>query len=1592
MTRRTRQLRLQLASSAGSALIAALAASGAAAQLAPASTQIEFNQTDVSVTGHDTELSRQDLFGPVNANIDNATAGITQTGSQSGTTNTVTENVVRAAATGNSLTHEIDLALINQGEQDDPLAEPAEGAASLGLQAAVSTVNSTVTNSLLAISQDDFASGAVENAGNAIDATSVSNQAASSIGGTVPTGHASTAEGGSMINYDPSAFVGNLLEASGTLVASTAQSTVGFTSASTLNNSVLIDLSATDDNVVTAAPVLDENTISASATGNSARGTIGVEGGGNPSFDGSAVVTNLQAGRGSTTLANAAASTIAATVESPVGVNTLAGGLSVQDNGITSAATGNESLGQTAGTAGNSIVFDDGMSFYGSGTDAPGASIAYDSGDLSQLVRADLVVSSSQANLGGNVTANTILATIRADVQSIEGGTVAVAGNEIGSDAAGNRASGAVASGEGANAFVGSVAVANQQVADNQTTTSAVTAAMIGSRSGYGLGVTHDAVVTTADNRVGATASGSSSSQSVSLAANIVQTGGGYASLTGGSGPDGNVSAEAGASVTNLQGQYDTDVSASVAGVVLGVVADSSGGGTGPDSQVLNSTLATDSNLVEASASGSAASNALALSGNALDTGAGVVSVQVSDSGSDVQAELADSQIGIFSGTHVGNSTLAATDNVQQVSAAGARVTNRVTVDGSANLAVDTADGPASVITVGLGALPFDSDGASLPQVDAAFALLNDQATQADVSATAGGVETSVQIEGNLVESSAVNEANRALASASGNSADNVVNLALGNVSVGALGGTTPVVASLANAQAIDSQVEAAIEGGTVFRTFVEDDVTQSTVSTSGNIAQVSAYGNNASANRLNVVANNVDTAVGGGTGSVSIGNELVANASFAVQNAQATSGSITASQLQLDGGLDPVAAITVLTQVDGAVSGSTILSNENRLTAGALGNNAVNGVAIEANDLASSAAVRNYQRNHANLLSEIGIPGGEVTLTEPFNYTAALVDGAHDSESNQITGGTFEIDASSLTAAQIESLEADGWTLNGGVLVQSAVGYSATALEYAALIIDGLSGSAIATQTLDLPNDGGVIVRLGDTVGDAITASKVSVTDNLVAGSVIGNSASNSLLVTANSVADGSNGSGSAAGYLGVDGLDMVFGVSAAHSLANVQEMASSAQSLVFGTFAVDAVEGAEITASTLEVEGNVQTSTAAANTASNRIAVEANAVEAGTALRSTQSAPAAILVDAGSQVQLFAPGAVSGSTVSISDNRNQSLAVVNDVANSLTVDAGSIAPVDAAGFAVLDVPMQEIAVATGDHLLVNFQISSGGPVSARAETEIFNEDRELATGLGLVDSSLTIAGNVTSAEATANRATNGVVLNGAALEGASAGLLNTQNALAPVFASATTSATVELAGSIAGGAASGSTIAIEGNSTTALAQGNRALNAVTVTSGSSYGEARGAAAGSTLDGPLPASGEVAAQVALMNHQTSFGPVTASSTNAVHAVALNSGGADAGVLASTVSVSGNQVAAGAYGNSAVNSVVVAALNTGTPTAAVSNYQLNLAPVTATANSVAFGVSAGAGATGASTLGVSGNQVTATAVGNSVTSTIGSAR
>src|SRR5690606_24290120 len=122
---------------------------------------------------------------------------------------------------------------------------------------------------------------------------------------------------------------------------------------------------------------------------------------------------------------------------------------------------------------------------------------------------------------------------------------------------------------------------------------------------------------------------------------------------------------------------------------------------------------------------------------------------------------------------------------------------------------------------------------------------------------------------------------------------------------------------------------------------------------------------------------------------------------------------------------------------------------------------------------------------------------------------------------------------------------------------------------------------------------------------------------------------------------------------------------------------------------------------------------------------------------------------------------------------------------------------------------------------------------VSSTAVTRLYNEDSIEATGLGLRDSSLTFAGNSTGAEASANRASNSLALNGASSQAASAGVANLQTSSANVQADATSTVAVSLAGGtelLPQAAVTGSSITIGGNTTTALARGNAATNALNV------------------------------------------------------------------------------------------------------------------------------------------------------------------
>ncbi|QRY29640.1 MULTISPECIES: beta strand repeat-containing protein [unclassified Variovorax] len=1557
--------------SVGLAVLAMLMGSGAQAA------DVSFGTpSTVTVTGHKTVQSVQGNTVGVSADTSDTTTGVTVVGPQAGTSNTTTNNQVKPTAIGNTFTNSIDLSLTGNAPDSS-----AEGSASLGVQTNSGVVSSTANNNVVKVDLTGFTSGSASNTANTIAASTTLNSGSSTIAGTVPNDYTSGTAGITSISYTPG---GNSATAQGSIAITSAQMGTGAASSATAGeNEVTLSLTSPATATVTAGPVLDNNTVSATLKGNAATSTASIQPSGAPTFVGSAVVSNLQlnqaAGVGVTHSAVTEGTTIGATVagNAPGVTNTLTGGLSVQGNTVSSAVTGNESLG-AAGVAGNRIVLGDGMSVTGSG--GPGFNNAsFNGGALSNVVAADLAILNSQGNVGVSLSSQTQGTFIGAAVQSIDNGSVNLSGNSVTSAATGNAASSAIASGNNAAAFAATAALASQQSNYRASVEASTGPSAVGVISGSENGTNNASTLTVGNNRIAATAYGSSVSQNLSLEANAMPLVG-TAFLNGGSTPDGNVNANGAATVSNLQGNYGAAVSATNALSVLGLSADSRG--TGGDT-IKASAFAVNGNTQEAVAVGNSAGNALSLTGTSVGSGAGVANVQVVDGNSPVQAELVGATATAYLGTHSTDTSVALTNNLQRAVGYANSASNTLNVAANgANVAA--AGGPASVVF------------AAGNNVSAGYGVLSSQSALGDVTASASGTAQllpvsalQVLVEGNVTRGTVTNEGNAFVGAAYGNDVANGAKLALGT------GVTTTGFSSVANVTSVQNAagaVEAAASGGSVVNTSIEDNLANSSVSTSTNQIQALAYGNRASGNTLSVTGNSLSTASTAGVrqGAVSNVGQLITDASFSVQNVQTGSGSVTATQRDTTTNPASPLAAQVRTDIGGSVTGSTVASNGNSSSAAATSNSATNGLTLAGTTIATSGALQNSQGTSADVNALIGLagtPGSPATPSTPFTYNAHVLDpealGGNTLGGNTtITSGTLGVLQSSLTPAEITYLTSNGWAVgtgaNAGLLTAPAniLGVVSTTTYdnlHASQSVPFNATIPGASATAAVPNQGGVTVA----VAGAVTNSQLSVNGNTANGAVTGNTATNSVSVTGGNIAAGSGATVATAGTLP---LGSGTGAQADHALSNVQQVneGASLTTSVFGTYAIDTTAGAAISGSTLSVSNNSQRGSAVANTAANSVALSGNSVQATTALASQQSSAAA--VSAGSALELYAPGAVSNSSVALSGNKNVSLGVINDVTNTLAVTGTNVTPVGAAVNATLNP-----ATATGDHVLNNNQVASTS-VSSAASTRLYNQDQVATATAGLANSSVTVTGNSTAAEASANRADNSVALNGAALQGANAGLVNTQSSSAAVASNATTSATFQLNGTApASAAALNSGVTIDGNSTTSLARGNAATNALNVAAGSSYGTSTAGTAGSTL-------GTTQATAAVLNTQGNSGAVTSNATG-TYQVALNGQavGTVPGLINGTAAVTGNTVAAQAYGNSATNTLTVTAPATGRPTAAIGNYQTNSGAIVATATGVNYGVGV-TGATNGSTLRAAGNQVTATAVGNSAVSTIASAR
>lgn len=1632
MKNRRNNVRSTLLNGAGTAALATLIATGAHAGETHITPDISASVTGM-VDAHAVINASQENVGSADASIADAQTASLATGTDSAVSATVDANAMKASATGNDFTNTIDLSIVPTSET----LGTGDGAAALAFSINTGAISSSVTADEIAALYADFPLGTVGVTGNSISAVTSGNSGSTLLQGAVLPDYASDTAGSSTLIANQ-ASLDDWLHATGGLAASTVQvqsGAISNTATATDNDIRLNILNAEDDASVVASPTLEDNTIAATVSGNNSNSTIDVQSGGAPTLAGSAVVTNGQINSSP----EGAASIVASNTDSAIiatiaadGDNTdddaeLRGSLSVAGNAITASASGNQALGTAPDKAGNRILLADGASFAGSGNvvDGPTARIGYNAGAMVDTVTADLIISNSQGNTGsGNLDRLAITGSeddgeIAAVVDDISGGSVAVSGNKITGTANGNVASSAFASGDNMASFAGSAAVANQQV-NFYTNVFAESTGNIDARVSDDDEVT-ESTVSVDGNIVAANAYGNSVSQDLALDAAVQDLSLDRVSLSGGTGgelSDGNVLGTGNLTVTNLQANYNADVDSREVHEIYA---------TAGGDNVVDSSVGVKGNTAEAVSVGASAVNSLALSGTTVGNGAGIVSVQLNDDddGDDLDStDVSASSTGythLDTANNVDASSVELSGNLQRAIAYGGSATNTLGV--TAETVIATADDTASRVGYDQGA----NDGMALtftdqPQVNASNGVLNVQSLNGDIAAQALGADWSgvassfaVNVDGDVTGGSVVNGGhvedgaavggNALVAAAYGADATNTAGFHAGSLNTS--DGDFAAALNLTNVQETTdaSSVTAQAAGGAAVFTNVSDDLQDASVSTSFNTVQALAYANRA-ANNVEADGTNLDTELDNSPvrGEVLVGSGGSSTyASFSLNNAQVAGGDIAAALL--DDLEEASTSAAVITAIGDDVNASSVASNGNTLSSGATGNRADNLLDLSGNSLATTSAIANLQvvSEETEIASALGIPGGVQNVeTDPgtpdtpftFSYTLSVSGLCSDGTCTDISG-TDRVSTDELTFDQIQVLIADGWELDGENLerpttqdIPDSLGDLAMAsLNGSAFTGDGtVNGIDPTFEEMYVPGSGGVTVAIG---GD-LALSTVSVNGNTTAGSVTGNSASNALTVSGNAltVSGEVDDSDELLSHGVVNGSDAQ--ASADHMLTNGQVVDSEDTELtsnVYGTFAIDMNDGADIAGSTLTVDGNNQSSRAVANTADNSVELDANNTATGTALVSNQFGGADVA--ATSYLEAYTPVASSGSQVSISGNTNLALGVMNNVTNTLTVDANSANPMTGAteAFANVDSDVE----ALGDHVLVNRQVAED-TVQASAATRLYNQEpTDLGTS-GIVNGSITISGNSTMAEASANRAVNLADVTAGSSLGATAGVTNSQVSDAEVTSSAMTATGVILAGQFDGPAAlNGGSITVGGNTTTALARGNAATNALNYAAGANYGTGMGNPASSSLvvnGTDAGVSGVATAQAAVLNAQVNTGAVSASASDATNGVVLNGDSGFPLVTNGTIAVTGNSLAAAAYGNTANNTLTLASLNAGQPTAAIGNYQANSASVTASVTSVTYGAATGRGSTTGSALSVTGNQVTASAIGNSAVNTI----
>ena len=1496
-------------------------------------------------------------------------------------------NTADAVASGNRFGMDVDLGLLRS-------AGVLDGIAIGTVSSNTGAITATASNQAAGADLSGFTSGSVQLSSNSIDAATTINNGSGAFSVTlnnvIPVGYTNTAAGPATAMFGSTTAT---TLAGGTLVAANTQVSAGADSfAKAENNNVTLLL--TDDvaaaTSVNGSAVVNSNNVGAAFTANTRTTSIAIAAD-NASFGGTAVIANNQSfdGNAVSGVDNAlnTNSNVTATVANGTGAAAFSSSsLSVNSNLITSAATGN--------------VLD------GAITLADGLSYNLTAGTNTSSARLDGVDADGK-DFGTGVDPFNLSAT----------GALTIASTQVNDDAT-------------AAKLTGSTTVGGL-TPSSRTSGVAAPAALAASTVGADITVTVkepvNSAITLSANRVTAAATGNSLTT-------------GIASGTGSALFDG--SATLANRQVNGDGIYAFSVTANTTTTTIAATVGDAINGT-----VSGSSVGMDANIVASSAVGSRAVQTIDLSAATVTTSAGYATVAfdrapdaateeiISTDGAvtianrqlnqlaPVTANTTATSITLTSNDFAGvtaNSQLSVTNNIQQAYAVGSDSANAVSLAGT-------------TVGSGVGVANSQRNGDSSSTVSAtttgsAYLVITD-------SLGNGAAGASAALTGNRTD-----------AMATGVTTANTLNVdaqtvayngaATGGQTLDLTGtGTVTAAYALLNEQAVLSAVTATstpATGKSAFLLSIGNAVnTGSSVDNNSNTLTAKAQGAlSANSNNLNIGGTlSNGTAAAGDIGKVAV----VANVQSIAAGANVLAD------------VDSAAIDMVKTTVGGALTASSLSTSANRIQAFADGANATNNLAVSATTISAAAgatAAPNVGTTAAGAVSTANTAfavanaqiSGTGTVTAKIDEPAtisSLVTGATSGSNVSLNGNV--IDAFGVSNKASNGLSLTGTTIatDAGVLnVQSSNAPVSSTI--------GLGADATTAASRA---DGGVIAEFDANV----TGSAIAVNSNVTRGSAIGNVGNNSLAVSATTLSGGGTGNKAAA----VGSVDGAATATGDYSLANSQSLGntSASKTNVAAAYGIDVglIAGSASTNSRLSVSSNNQFAEALGNSGTNRIALTATGAGAAAgadptaALSNVQDGNEAEIVSV-SKMTVFANAESSASSVALNGNSNTALGVINNAVNSIAVSAVTLD-----GSAAVGGIVASSNTTTADYALNSVQGASG-PLASTARLDIYNLDKDAASTTGTVGSVITLTGNATTAEGTANRITN--ALSALATDnGATAGLNSSQASAAGVTVNATSSVGYGLASLLAVVPATDSSISVDGNSTTALARGNSASNALNYNATSYSGPTTLAAIGTTatLDAALAmrngqtnsgaigatstgaaytlalnsgtvagalnssikltnnavatngfgnvasnaldatTSGAAAPSIGLLNDQANSGGVTTLANGATFTLALNSDGI--GATNSSAVMTNNTVSSNAYGNMATNNVAMAAFGAGVPSSAVSSVQSNSAAISATATNVTFGMTVGSNS--GSALRSNGNNTTVQAVANSSVSTIG---